>query len=443
MGEANEARSVIPGSVIDADGHLCEPARLWEDNLPTAMRDRGIRLRWNEATGYDECLVEDRMATDRGLVGLGNAGESFADFGRGRHYEDLNPAGFDPHERVKVLDAEGIDVSVMYPGLGLKLGAIQDPDLAVASLRGLQRLARRLVRAGARPARRCRRAPDAGPEARGRRSPSHRVARPEGRFRATERVQRPPLPPPGVHARVGSAERDRPPDRVPSRGPHRHAGRVARARTPHGAGHAPRAHPPDRPAAHALEPDVRRRARTVPGAEGDRARVRRRVDRALDGPDGRVPRELRVGNTRAVAHAARVLPTAVLDLLRSRRTHCARAVADRRQGPLRLGKRLPAQRREVPGCGRRAARIHRGHGSRRASRAVRAQRARRCTRSRTRRRDRERGSGPAGPRRHRRRRHRRARPYRRCRRFPTVGSSRSGGSTTPVPPRPSTPTGCS
>jgi predicted TIM-barrel fold metal-dependent hydrolase len=99
------------------------------------MRDRGIRLRWNEATGYDECLVEDRMATDRGLVGLGNAGESFDDFGRGRHYESLNPAGFDPTERVKVLDAEGIDIAVMYPGLGLKLGAVQDAQLAVASCR--------------------------------------------------------------------------------------------------------------------------------------------------------------------------------------------------------------------------------------------------------------------------------------------------------------------
>ena len=31
------------------------------------------------------------MATDRGLVGLGNAGEGFDDFGRGRHYEDLQP----------------------------------------------------------------------------------------------------------------------------------------------------------------------------------------------------------------------------------------------------------------------------------------------------------------------------------------------------------------
>jgi predicted TIM-barrel fold metal-dependent hydrolase len=121
--------------IVDADGHVCEPANLWERGLPSHLRDQGIRLRWNESTGYDECLVEDRMATDRGLVGLGNAGESFDDFGRGRHYEDLNPAGFDAAERVKVLDSEGIDLSVIYPGLGLKLGGIRDPELATWSCR--------------------------------------------------------------------------------------------------------------------------------------------------------------------------------------------------------------------------------------------------------------------------------------------------------------------
>jgi len=121
--------------VVDADGHVCEPPDLWERGLPERLRDQGIRLRWNEATGYDECLVEDRVATDRGLVGLGNAGETFDEFGRGRHYEDLNPAGFDAAERVKVLDSEGIDLSVIYPGLGLKLGGIIDPNLAVWSCR--------------------------------------------------------------------------------------------------------------------------------------------------------------------------------------------------------------------------------------------------------------------------------------------------------------------
>ena len=259
MGEAREAQSVSPGpgipmSVIDADGHLCEPPRLWEENLPAAMRDRGIRLRWNEATGYDECLVEDRMATDRGLVGLGNAGESFADFGRGRHYEDLNPAGFDPHERVKVLDAEGIDVSVMYPGLGLKLGAIQDPDLAVASCEVYNdwladwcaQEPDRLVGVGALPMQDPKRAAD---EAR-------RIATLglKAGFARPNAYNDRHFHHPVVHAGVGGVERDRPADRVPSRRPGRHAGRVTRARSPHGAGHAPRADPADRPADDALEP---------------------------------------------------------------------------------------------------------------------------------------------------------------------------------------------
>lgn len=121
--------------VIDADGHVCEPPDLWTRGLPARLRDRGIRLAWNADTGYDECRVEDRLVTDRGLVGLGNAGTSFADLGKGIRYEDVNVAGFDPRARLAVLDAEGIDAAVLYPGLGLSLGAIADPELAAASCR--------------------------------------------------------------------------------------------------------------------------------------------------------------------------------------------------------------------------------------------------------------------------------------------------------------------
>ena len=122
-------------TVVDADGHVLEPPDLWERNLPASLRDRGIRLRWNPDTGYDERFVEDRMYSDRGAAGLGNAGDSYRDHGRGTHYEQLNAAGFDPAERVKVLDAEGIDIAVLYPGLGLALGGIKDPGLAAASCR--------------------------------------------------------------------------------------------------------------------------------------------------------------------------------------------------------------------------------------------------------------------------------------------------------------------
>jgi uncharacterized protein len=117
--------------VVDADGHVCEPADLWERGLPPALRDRALRLRWNAATGYDEAWVEDWLITDRGLVGLGNAGTPFTDLGRGRRYADGSRAGFDPRERLRVLDAEGIDTAVLYGGLALSLPAIHDPALAV------------------------------------------------------------------------------------------------------------------------------------------------------------------------------------------------------------------------------------------------------------------------------------------------------------------------
>ena len=56
--------------IVDADGHVCEPYHLWEHGLPDHLADRGIVLRWNESTGYDECYVEGRLVTDRGLATL-------------------------------------------------------------------------------------------------------------------------------------------------------------------------------------------------------------------------------------------------------------------------------------------------------------------------------------------------------------------------------------
>src|SRR5262249_1884699 len=124
-----------PDLVVDADGHVCEPPDLWTTRLPPPLRDRALRLRWNADSGYDEAWVEDWCITDRGLVGLGNAGTSFADLGRGRRYADGHPAGFDGQAPRAVLGAEGSDAPALYPGLGLSLPAIHDPALAVASCR--------------------------------------------------------------------------------------------------------------------------------------------------------------------------------------------------------------------------------------------------------------------------------------------------------------------
>ena len=54
-------------------------------------------------------------------------------------YTDGGKGGFDPHARIKDMDLDGIDAAILYPTLGLFLGAIPEPDLAAAVYRSYNR----------------------------------------------------------------------------------------------------------------------------------------------------------------------------------------------------------------------------------------------------------------------------------------------------------------
>ena len=54
-------------------------------------------------------------------------------------YKEGKPGGFDPHERIPDMDADGIDAAFLYPSLGLFSGAIHDPKLAAATCRAYNR----------------------------------------------------------------------------------------------------------------------------------------------------------------------------------------------------------------------------------------------------------------------------------------------------------------
>src|ERR1043166_1868918 len=93
---------------IDADGHVSEPADLWERELPPSMRAQGFRIRWNPATQQEEVHVQDRCLLPVGIVGVGMAGRPFEDVGKGVRYAELMPGGTDPKQRLRDMDAEGI-----------------------------------------------------------------------------------------------------------------------------------------------------------------------------------------------------------------------------------------------------------------------------------------------------------------------------------------------
>jgi len=120
---------------IDADGHVIEPADLWQRELPASLRGRGFAVRWNADSQAEEVHVDGRLLLPFGIVGVGMAGRAFDDIGKGVRFSELMPGGFDPRRRLPDMDRERIDIAVLYPSLGLFLAAIEDPVLAAASCR--------------------------------------------------------------------------------------------------------------------------------------------------------------------------------------------------------------------------------------------------------------------------------------------------------------------
>ena len=78
-------------ATIDADGHVIEPADLWERELPPSLRARGFHIRWDAETEQEQVWVEERLLLPVGIVGVGMAGRPFEDVGKGVRYAELMP----------------------------------------------------------------------------------------------------------------------------------------------------------------------------------------------------------------------------------------------------------------------------------------------------------------------------------------------------------------
>ena len=294
---------------------------------------------------------------------------------------------------------------------------------------GLQRLARRVVRGGARPAQGRRRAADAGPRGRGRRGAPHRGTRLDGRVRPPERVQRPAASTTARTRRCGRRSR-----RPGSRSGCTSAGLADMPGASRALGHlmAPGTH-------HALILLIDQQmtlSNLVYGGVLERhpelkvvgARVRRRVDRALDGPARRVPRELRLGGGPTVARRRASTSSGSAGS-----ASIPASAPRRRSGPLVGGDRFiwasdfPHSDAKYPGVVDELREHTERHGPdgarRRCSAATRSTMYGIAPVSLTH------DARPADPRRHRRRRHRRAGAHRRRRASRRARSSRSAAST--------------
>ncbi len=123
--------------IIDADGHIVEPPVLWQEYVELAFRDR-IPQVVKDDEGVDRMKVEGQILPRSPMMiaamcipgGLSNPEQA-----RQLSWENLRPGSFEPHARIKDMDMDGIDVSILYPSLGLAYGGLRDPQLAAAACR--------------------------------------------------------------------------------------------------------------------------------------------------------------------------------------------------------------------------------------------------------------------------------------------------------------------
>ena len=111
--------------IIDADSHILEPMDLWQNYLEPRYRDQALHIETDDK-GFQHWVINGKVCEYRyGVFGdMGAIGQKLEPYftpGAVTYEEGcrLSPGGVDPHERVKVLDAEGIDKVLLYPSLGI------------------------------------------------------------------------------------------------------------------------------------------------------------------------------------------------------------------------------------------------------------------------------------------------------------------------------------
>jgi predicted TIM-barrel fold metal-dependent hydrolase len=100
--------------VIDSDGHVIEPDTVWREYAEPEFRDLLDHPGggWVQATGIQRAYPD--MPAEFLAAGQTTVTES-SDWEEESKYKMDRPGGYDPVARLEDMDAEGIDVAVLYP----------------------------------------------------------------------------------------------------------------------------------------------------------------------------------------------------------------------------------------------------------------------------------------------------------------------------------------
>jgi predicted TIM-barrel fold metal-dependent hydrolase len=125
MSDASRGRTDSDAFVLDCDGHVIEPPKLWAEYTEKRFRNRIPRPARDE-NGNFGYIVDDRyiMRTASSLAAPPRTADG-----------KLPAGGWDPGQRLRDMDSEGIDIAILYPTLSFFFPEIPDGELHAALCR--------------------------------------------------------------------------------------------------------------------------------------------------------------------------------------------------------------------------------------------------------------------------------------------------------------------
>ncbi|MEU6140655.1 amidohydrolase family protein [Streptomyces sp. NPDC047081] len=113
---------------MSGDSHIIEPADLFRDRLPKALRERAL---WEEEFTLDEPIVEGGHTEFKKLHTIGFDGWTISKY---RQFGGETPDG-EPEHIIRDMNLDGVDASVMFPNLSLFVLFTDDHELSMAHAR--------------------------------------------------------------------------------------------------------------------------------------------------------------------------------------------------------------------------------------------------------------------------------------------------------------------
>jgi uncharacterized protein len=117
--------------LISADSHVSEPPDLWAERVDRKYRDRAPRLVVNPPGREGAYFLYEGYEPHPIGIGLaaGKTAQELAEFLTKATYADARPGGWDPAERLKDNEQDGVEADVLYTTLGFRIFWLKDAGL--------------------------------------------------------------------------------------------------------------------------------------------------------------------------------------------------------------------------------------------------------------------------------------------------------------------------